>query len=484
LREIGLTPKFVARIQESGLGLTAGRQYTLWLAEWRRERFPAAFALRMLMLGDPVAEADASIAFGKALLSHLRSAGVIVAKEDGWASPFTLSFLDDLFLFSDRATQHPDGVLAVSATTQLLARASCHQAGTDTFHQALDLGCGCGVLAIRLAQCARRVVAVDVNARALAFSRFNASLNGVSNISFRHGDLYAPVDGERFDVIVCQPPFVANCSDSDAVTSFHAGPDGDEIALRVLRGVSDHLAPDGQLILLNDWPMLRASEASIVERVRGALGGLNGHLVVLLSDAIDISTHCASYASAQPPGAEETVAREIGQALAHFAGRGIVSVRQGLCVLQATPAGSSGGYQLLVPGVRWTNCSRADIHRILAALQFQADGIASHLPSSVRVAPGTTFVCRWKDAPENGSLFAEPPPDVLFPTLPLNHGALELIQTLDSSLSIEEGISRLAAAASVPPEALHVHVESALLTGMMRGILTLHPATGAPGDRA
>ena len=72
----------------------------------------------------------------------------------------------------------------------------------------LDLGTGCGIQALLSAKHSERVVATDVNARALAFARFNAALNGIDSIEFRHGDLFEPVDGERFGLVVANPPYV------------------------------------------------------------------------------------------------------------------------------------------------------------------------------------------------------------------------------------------------------------------------------------
>src|SRR5438046_1475536 len=67
---------------------------------------------------------------------------------------------------------------------------------------ALDVGTVCGIHAIRAARYARRVVATDLNPRALRFARFNAALNGVANIEFREGSLWEPVGDETFDLIV------------------------------------------------------------------------------------------------------------------------------------------------------------------------------------------------------------------------------------------------------------------------------------------
>lgn len=457
------------------MGLTVGRQHTLWMAEWRRERFPAALALRMLMLGDPVTDADATIALGSELFTALRDAGLIVREERGWSSAFTLSFLDELFLFSDRTTLEPDAVVAVSSTTHLLARASCPPSGSSLYDDVLDLGCGCGALAIRLAQVSKQVLATDVNARALAIASFNAALNGISNIVFREGDLYVPAGDEKFDLVVCQPPFVARAPHTEHVVFLHAGLEGDEIAQRVLSGCGNHLRPNGRLVMLNDWPMHRGGEASILNRVRTGLRGLHAEIVVLLSESTEISAHCASYASPSVAGSESSLAFEIGASLDHFSSRGIVAIRQALTIVERRPDETDGGYELHVPAARWTNTTFADIDRIFVALRFQTDGIAGHLSSRVRVAPGTSFLCRWTDAPEDGQLYAEPPGDVLFPMLPLNAGALQLIKTLDGASTLKEGIGRLAVTESLPPEALYPQIESALVTGLTRGILSLIP---------
>nr|NLD41057.1 class I SAM-dependent methyltransferase [Actinomycetales bacterium] len=74
-------------------------------------------------------------------------------------------------------------------------------------HRALDLGTGCGIQASILTGHAQHVVATDLSERALAFARFNAALNG-QEWDLRRGSLFEPVRGERFDLIVSNPPFV------------------------------------------------------------------------------------------------------------------------------------------------------------------------------------------------------------------------------------------------------------------------------------
>ena len=71
-----------------------------------------------------------------------------------------------------------------------------------------------GVLASRFAE---QVVATDLNPRAEYFARFNASLNGCNNLSAVTGNLLDAVQGQRFDLILCNPPFIIS---PDAVTTF------------------------------------------------------------------------------------------------------------------------------------------------------------------------------------------------------------------------------------------------------------------------
>jgi methylase of polypeptide subunit release factors len=467
LRAIGLTPQFVARIQEAGMGLTVGRQHALWKAEWSRESAPAAFALRMLMLADPIPESEAIGALTEPVFIAARDAGLII-NDGGWFSPFGLSFMDGLFLFNDRTSREADAVMAVSPTTKLLSTASMPK---ESVGLALDLGCGCGALALRLSQCAKRVIATDLNSRAVDLSAFNALVNGVQNVTFLTSDMFEAVKDERFDLIVCQPPFLARMEDTPNVAFLHGGLKGDELAMRVLRESLSHLTPSGRLVMLNDWPM-HIGDSSLVARLRTAVSEDQASVVVLLSDATDMSTHCASYVSSTEGDDHHALAKRIQEHLEHFGSLRIAAVRQAVCMMGRSSVGTT--YELSIPGARWTNIRRSDMDSIFDAMEFQADGVARHLDKSVRITPGTTFLCRWTDAPENGQLYAEPAPDSPFPTLQVNHGAIELIRALTSAPNVGSALQALAQRESVPQNALHAPVQAALATGLLRGILILN----------
>lgn len=95
---------------------------------------------------------------------------------------------------------------AVFRTSPLLAQAIA--SSTVNGRRVLDVGTGSGVAAIRAAACGGQVTAIDINPEAIRCARINALLNHVdARIDLRLGDLFAPVEGERFDMVVCNPPF-------------------------------------------------------------------------------------------------------------------------------------------------------------------------------------------------------------------------------------------------------------------------------------
>jgi methylase of polypeptide subunit release factors len=125
----------------------------------------------------------------------------------------------------------------------------------DQVDSVLDLGTGCGIQAMHASRWARRVVATDVSKRALWFAEFNAALNGIANIEFRHGSLFEPVAGERFDRIVSNPPFVITPRSADVPEYEYrdGGMVGDALVEAVVSGARAHLVAGGIAQLLGNW---------------------------------------------------------------------------------------------------------------------------------------------------------------------------------------------------------------------------------------
>ncbi|MDR5868174.1 class I SAM-dependent methyltransferase [Halomonas koreensis] len=103
--------------------------------------------------------------------------------------------------------------------------------------EALDMGCGDGILAAWLARRGLDITAVDVNGFAVEATRRTLAANGLSGEA-RHGDVFAGLEGRRFDAIVSNPPFHQE-------RAIDYGPAG-----RLIREAPAHLRPGGQLVLV------------------------------------------------------------------------------------------------------------------------------------------------------------------------------------------------------------------------------------------
>ena len=119
----------------------------------------------------------------------------------------------------------------------------------------LELGTGCGLLAILAAKVGVQVVATDINPAALKCARANAVKHRVGDrIDFRFGDLFEPVVGEHFDLMIFNPPYLpvepeeALCGPLDR--AWEAGPDGRRIIDRFLCELPNHLTPNGRVLFV------------------------------------------------------------------------------------------------------------------------------------------------------------------------------------------------------------------------------------------
>jgi release factor glutamine methyltransferase len=150
----------------------------------------------------------------------------------------------------------------------------------------LDVFAGSGVLGVAAALAgARDVTAVDVSRRAVWNVRLNAALNG-TRVSARRGDLFAPVAGAEFDLIVANPPYIPSASDHlpsrGAARAWDGGTDGRALLDRLCREVSPRLARGGTVLIVQsdlageeatlDLLSEAGLAAEVLARRRGPLG--------------------------------------------------------------------------------------------------------------------------------------------------------------------------------------------------------------------
>ena len=148
----------------------------------------------------------------------------------------------------------PPGVYRVGSDTSLLIDV-LRQGGYAAGRRVLDLGTGTGAVALAAARCgAASVTAVDLSLRSVAAAWLNTRLHRVSCRVYR-GDLGAPVAGERFDVILANPPYVPAAS---TVLPRHrmsrcwdGGLDGRALLDRICAEGPALLAPQGTMLVVH-----------------------------------------------------------------------------------------------------------------------------------------------------------------------------------------------------------------------------------------
>ena len=109
----------------------------------------------------------------------------------------------------------------------------------------LELGTGSGAIALCAARRGAAVIATDINPEAVACARENAAALGLA-VEVRAGDLFVPVAGERFDVVVFHPPYFAGAQSQGLGPAWHYG----DVPRRFAEGLAEHLAPGGVGMLL------------------------------------------------------------------------------------------------------------------------------------------------------------------------------------------------------------------------------------------
>jgi methylase of polypeptide subunit release factors len=228
----------------------------LYLVGIALEPSPLNILFRWFWIGSPVDLATAREFIPEHILELFLKSGVVTEQEGSLTSSVRISPFQDFLILSDHAISgagpmRSDTVLWPNPTTQLCANLAMQAPVGRT----LDLGTGNGCLAVMAAAHSGSVVATDLNSRAREFCDFNAALNGVSNVEFREGNAFEPVHGERFDLILANPPFFVTPSVRRVFSDNSMELDG--FCRKLVRQAPEHLNENGYCQMLVEWVQIK-----------------------------------------------------------------------------------------------------------------------------------------------------------------------------------------------------------------------------------
>jgi SAM-dependent methyltransferase len=278
----------------------------------------------------------------------LESSGVLGHVDDGrLRAALKLVPHGDLLIASDRDDDGPTGsdwVAGMHPPSVTLAKLTARR----NVERALDVATGNGIQALLASRHAETVVATDLNPRALAFAGLNARLNGVSNIELREGSYLDPVEGESFDLVTCNPPYVISPESRFAYRD--SGLAGDTVSREVVQSVPRHLREGGFAHILVSWAHPPDDWSSVVEEwVRSR--GCDAWLLYFGSD--DPITHAAEWLRPVALHEPDEFADALGRWLDYLDGLGIEAIAHGAVILRRRAGGAN-----------WTRVDRVSLDQL------------------------------------------------------------------------------------------------------------------------
>jgi SAM-dependent methyltransferase len=291
--------------------------------------------VRLLLLGVPVEAARVAETVGPELARLLHRAGLLVEDGDLLHGAARIVPHEDLLIASDHAAVaegHSDHVPGVHRPSVALAHLTVRGSG----ERALDVGTGNGIQALLLARHAASVVATDMNPRALEYAAFNAALNAARGIELRQGSFFEPVAGERFDLVVANPPYVL--SPESEYLFRDGGLRGDAVSERVARAAPAALEPGGFASLLVSWAFDRDDPTASVRRwLEGAACD-----ALLLHTSTDDAVRTAAVWNRDLRERPEEYADALDRWLDYYRELGVELVAYGCLVLRRRADGRDG----------------------------------------------------------------------------------------------------------------------------------------------
>ena len=370
------------RIGEAGQRGLARNTTVAAAAELAEADDPVGALTRLWLLQQPVASQALERAL-PGLVDELRSGGLLREETDGRLSavvdvrPYASDTAELGWVVSDltpdldaaagarsrgSGTEH---VLGVSSASTTLAQLTIN----DPVAKALDLGTGCGVQTLHLQSHAKRIVATDLNPRALALARLTAGLSAVE-VDFREGHLYEPVAGETFDLITTNPPYVMSPPVGPRLTYREGNLPGDDLVAKVVRDGARRLAESGTLQVLGNWA--HTQDQDWQDRLDGWIAPTGCDALVVQREVLDVYEYIEIWLADAGLSGSAQYARRYQEWLDYFASLGVTAI-----------------------GMGWINLRRAGRERAAVRIEEWPHAVAQPVAGSIGHYFAQVGVAQW-----------------------------------------------------------------------------------------
>ncbi|HVS35645.1 MAG TPA: methyltransferase [Gemmataceae bacterium] len=343
---------------------------------------------------------------------------------------------------------------------------------------ALDVCTGCGALGLYCSGHARRVVVADYSPAAVRTAAFNGLLNDLPDFQSRQGDFFAPVDGETFDQIVCNPPFVISPrqpGDADYMVYRDAGRPADAVSEHVVRSLPRFLRPGGFAQSLINWVHVRGEDTP--ERLRAWTAGSGCDAWIYRINTLDAADYVAVWIHPPKDYSDKYIA-PFEHWVSYFERERIEAISYGLITLRARPAGRN--WFVCTPPPRVEGPCGDDLAAFFERRTLvESSDDQALLGLRLRVGPSVRWRQEWRrerDDRVDGSVLIERPQGLAH-ILSLDGNAWEVVNRLTGERPLGAVLAELAEGWGEPLSAVipaclrlvHVLLQNGFVDGMSEG---------------
>ena len=437
-----------------------------------RQPTPLNALIRLFLLGVSVPLAEAAAALGPLPLEDWVDAGFVYAADGEVRAHLRIFPFGDVLLAIDppELLETGAGPDFVSGLTNSSAALMCCTIG-GAARATLDLGTGSGILAFLASRYSEKVVATDVNARALVMAQVNARLNGLKNVEFALGSGFEPVGGRKFDRIISNPPFVLG--PLNRYTFRDSGMELDGLCRKLVSEAPRYLEEGGFFQVQLEWPVLRGEDWK--ERFSAWFQDCGCDALVMRVALHTCVEHAEETAVDTDVSDLEVQTRLFSECAAFFEERGIESIGLGFITLRRRTQGAPNWIQFEEAAPTKMEPFGDAVLRV-----FETHDALDALPEDglldARLRPVTGLLWQsgreWKGTEWSGQQYVLRQPKGLGLQASLDSPMASLVQRCDGRTPLGQILTAMAAGLKVDVQAIVPGSLKMVRSMMERGFLT------------